>query len=341
VPGDGGGEATTGAPGGGRRAWQALLKVAVSLGLLVLLLSRVDRGEMAAAVGRADLRLVLLCIPLYVLGQGLSTWRWQFLLTAEGIPVPFGRLLVLYLEGMFFSLFLPTGIGGDVVRGFRIWHLTGAGEGALASILVERLTGFAAMIGIAVAATAAVLATGGLPDPLIALFVGAVAAALASATVLITSPTAFRHAERLAGGRAASKLFHSVRRFCEAVQRYRGHGRAVWAALGISLVFQTLLMFLWYLVARALHLPVPFGRFLVFIPIINVITMLPISVGGLGLREWGTVVLFGTVGVEPAEAFTLSLLMFTVVVVTSLPGGVIFLWGGHAAKARPSAVTAK
>ncbi len=313
----------------------------MSLGLLALLLSRVDRAEMAAALGRANFGLLLSCIPLYVFGQSLSTWRWQILLAAEGIPVPFGRLLLLYLEGMFFSLFLPTGVGGDVVRGYRIWHLTGAGEGALASILVERLTGFVAMIGIAVAATAAALATGGLRDPLIALVVGAVAATLAAAIVLITSPAAFRIAERLAGGRAASKLFHSVRRFCEAVQRYRGHGRAVWAALGISLVFQTLLMFLWYLVARALHLPVPFGQFLIFIPIVNVISMLPISVGGLGLREWGSVVLFGTVGVEPAGAFTLSLLMFTMVVLTSLPGGIIFLWGGHAAKARPTAAAAK
>ena len=341
MPGDGSATPIAGAPGAGRRAWRALLKVAVSLGLLALLLSRVDRGEMAAAVGRANLRLVLLCIPLYVFGQSLSTWRWQILLAAEGLPVPFGRLMLLYLEGMFFSLFLPTGVGGDVVRGYRIWHLTGAGEGALASILVERLTGFVAMIGIAVAATAVALATGALRDPLIALCVGGVAAALAAAIVLIASPTAFRIAERLAGGRAASQIFHSVRRFCEAVQRYRGHGRAVWAALGISLVFQTLLIFLWYLVALALHLPVPFRQFLIFIPMVNVISMLPISVGGLGLREWGSVVLFGTVGVDPAEAFTLSLVLFVVVAITSLPGGIIFLWGGHAAKARPSAVAAK
>ncbi len=296
---------------------------------------------MAAALGGADLPLLFLCVPLYVLGQSLSTWRWQILLAAEGIRVSFWRLLVLYAEGMFFNLCLPTAVGGDVVRGYRIWNLTGAGEGALASILVERLSGFVAMIGIAAAATTAALATEGQPDPLIALFVAAVAAALAVAILLVSSPAALRSAERLAGRRAGAALFQAVRRFCEAVQRYRGHGRAVWAALGISVAFQTLLIFLVYVVAVALHLPVRFRQFLIFIPITNVISMLPISVGGLGVREGSLMYLFGKVGVDPAATLTLSLLWFAVTAVTSLPGGVIFLWGGHAAKARPTPVAAE
>ena len=313
----------------------------MSLALLALLLSRVDRGQMAAAVRGADLALLFTCVPLYVAGQSLSTWRWQILLAAEGIRVSFGRLLLLYAEGMFFNLFLPTAVGGDVVRGYRIWHLTRAGEGALASILAERLSGFVAMIGIAAAATGVALATGGMRDPLIVLFVAAVAAAVAAGTIVISSPTAFRLAERAVGPWSVTGLFQAIRRFCEATQRYRRHGRAVAAALGISLAFQMLLISLVYLVAVALHLPVGFGQFLIFIPIVNVISMLPVSVGGLGLREGSTVVLLGTVGVDAAAALTLSLLWFAVAALTSLPGGIIFLWGGHTAKARPTAVPAE
>lgn len=330
-----------GVPAAGRRARWALLKAGVSLALLALLLSRVDPGQMAAAVRGADLALLFTCVPLYVVGQSLSTWRWQILLAAEGIRVRFWRLLALYVEGMFFNLFLPTAVGGDVVRGYRIWHLTGAGEGALASILVERLSGFVAMIGIAAAATGVALGTGGMRDPLVVLFVAAVAAALAAGTILISSPTAFRLAERAAGRWAEAGLFQAVRRFCEAMQRYRRHGRAVAAALAISTAFQTLLISLVYLLAVALHLPVRFGQFLIFIPIVNVISMLPVSVGGLGLREGGTVVLLGTVGVGAAGALTLSLLWFAVAAVTSLPGGIIFLWSSHAAKARPAPAAAE
>jgi uncharacterized protein (TIRG00374 family) len=318
-----------------------VLKGGVSVALLALLFSRVDRAQMAAALRGASLPLLLSCLPLYAVGQTLSTWRWQILLRAEGIRVPLRRLLALYLEGMFFSLCLPTAVGGDVVRGYRIWHLTRAGEGAVASILVERVTGFVAMIGIAAVATAAAFASGTLRDPLIGLFVAAVMAALTAAIVLIGSPWTLGLAERLAGRRAGGGTFQAVRRFCEAVQRYRGHRAAVGAALGISLAFQTLLVLLVFLVAVALHLPVTFGQFLIFIPILNVLAMLPISLGGLGVREGGAVILLGKVGVDPAAALTLSLLWFAIVAVASLPGGLIFLWGGHRAKARPTPAVAE
>ena len=330
-----------GPPGARRRAWAAALKVGVSAALLAFLLSRVDRGAMAGALRGAWLSLLLLCIPLYGVGQLLSTLRWQVLLEAEGIRVPLRRLLLLYLEGMFFSLFLPTAVGGDVVRGYRIWHLTRAGEGALASILVERLTGFVAMVGIAAATTAAALTTGALRDTSVVLFVAVVAAGLAGAIGVLMSPAALRLVDRLLAGRTDVGFMQGVRRFGEAMQRYRGHGRAVIAALGMSLGFQTLLIFLVYLVALALRLPVHFMPFLIFIPMVNVISMVPISLGGLGVREGGIVYLLGKIGVEPAGALTLSLLWFAIVAVTSLPGGIIFLWGGHAAKARPSPVVAE
>ncbi len=317
------------------------LKAGVSFGLLALLFSRVSRGTMAGMLRGASLPLLLLCIPLYMVGQVLSTLRWQILLAAEGIRVPLWRLLLLYFEGMFFNLFLPTAVGGDVVRGYRIWHLTRAGEGALASILVERLTGFVAMVGIAVLTTAAAYATDALRDPSVELLVGAVAVGLAAAVSLIFSPAALRLVDRLIGGRLGAKPLHAVRRFGEAVQRYRGHGGAVAAALGISLGFQTLLIFLVYLAALALHLPVRLIQFLIFIPMVNVLAMFPISLGGLGLREGGTMYLFGKVGVEPAGALTLSLLWFAIVAVTSLPGGLVFLWSGHAAKARPTPAVAE
>ncbi len=317
------------------------LKAGVSLGLLALLFSRVSRGTMAGMLRGASLPLLLLCIPLYMVGQVLSTLRWQILLAAEGIRAPLWRLLLLYFEGMFFNLFLPTAVGGDVVRGYRIWHLTRAGEGALASILVERLTGFVAMVGIAVLTTAAAYATGALRDPSVELLVGAVAVGLAAAVSLIFSPAALRLVDRLIGGRLGAKPLHAVRRFGEAVQRYRGHGGAVAAALGISLGFQTLLIFLVYLAALALYLPVRLIQFLIFIPMVNVLAMFPISLGGLGLREGGIMYLFGKVGVDPAGALTLSLLWFAIVAVTSLPGGLVFLWSGHAAKARPTPAVAE
>jgi len=150
-------------------------KLFVSGALLTILFWRVDRLTFIRTVQALPLKVFLGCAGLYALGYLISTVRWQRLLLAEGIRLPLWRLILVYFEGAFFNLFLPTLIGGDIVRGYAIYRITRGHDASVASILVDRLSGFAALIAIAMVAL--VLAYGQIRDPQVAVMILGVTAA--------------------------------------------------------------------------------------------------------------------------------------------------------------------
>ncbi len=264
---------------------------------------------------------------MYLLGQALSTYRWQLLLEAEGIRVPYRTLLSFYFQGMFFNLFLPTLIGGDVVRGHQIYRATGGKEGSLASILVERLTGFTALLGIALLA----LWLGGssLREPAITWLILGTASVFSFGTAAALHPRLKPLVERLPWG----GLRATVLGIYEALQRYRKHRKALGQTIGLSLVFQPMVIYSYFLVAKALGLAVPVGPFFLLVPLVVVIAMIPVSLGGLGIREGAALYLFGKVGMESTSALAMSLSWFLLVILASLPGALLFALQGHQQKA--------
>jgi uncharacterized membrane protein YbhN (UPF0104 family) len=116
-----------------------LLKLAVSGVLLAVLFWRVDRTVFLNSLRALPVPLLLGCMVLYVLGYIVSIVRWQRLLLAEGIRLSLWRLGLVYFQGAFFNLFLPTLIGGDIVRGYFIYKMTQGHDASIASILVDRL----------------------------------------------------------------------------------------------------------------------------------------------------------------------------------------------------------
>ena len=315
------------------KTWQFWLKIVVSIALLALLLARTDLRALGTLFRSLRVPIVFGSILLYLLAQLLSTVRWRCLLQAEKIYLPFWRLILLYFEGMFFNLMLPTAIGGDLVRGYQVSRLTERREASLASILVERLSGFAALAIIACIAIIPVYAH--LNDPLIVWLTVGSAAGMVALIASLLSDRLQALFFRLLHGIGLGRFHDAVHRLYEAVQQYWTHRQALLLALGLSLILQSLVITIFYLISRALNLSVPLRYFFLFIPLISVISMLPISVAGLGLREGSAVYLFTKVGMDSAGALSLSLLWFAVTALCSGLGGVVFLFGHTQPRAQP------
>lgn len=300
-----------------------ILKLSVSLLLLTFLFWKTDRAALFSTFHSLSFPPFLAALLLYFVVQVLSTFRWQLLLRAERIAIPLWRLILLYFEGMFFSLFLPTLIGGDLVRGHRIYRYTDGKEASLASILVERLSGLATLLAIALATLlvswdpAAAWPILGLSSAFL-LGLGALFSRTGKALILPML-------KRLPFGGVGEKL----RAFYQATQRYRGHRKALGQSLILSLILQALFIYAYSLVAQALGLAIPFTAFLLLIPVATVIAMIPVSVAGLGVREGVMVYLFGKVGLASASALGLSLTWFFLTILASLPGGVVFAFWDH------------
>lgn len=307
------------------KAWQFWLKLVVSIALLALLLTRTDLQSLGTLFRSLRVPIFFGSILLYLLTQLLSTVRWRCLLQAEKIHLSFWRLTLLYFEGMFFNLMLPTAIGGDLVRGYRVSRLTERREASLASILVERLSGFAALAIIACIAILPVYAH--VNDPLIAWLTVGSAAGMVALIASLLSDRLQALFLRLLHGVGLGRFHDAVHRLYEAVQQYWTHRRTLLLALGLSLILQSLVITIFYLISQALNLSVPFRYFFLFVPLISVISMLPISIAGLGLREGSAVYLFTKVGLDSASALSLSLLWFAVTALCSGLGGIAFLIG--------------
>src|SRR5512139_3302631 len=128
------------------------VKVAVSLALLAYLFSIIDPAALEDRVRSADLLLLAAAVGCYVAMLALATWRWQILLKALGVAAPLRRLTASYLVATFFNNFLPSNIGGDVVRVRDGSRITGSTAASLAVVGIDRILGFGALYALAAAA---------------------------------------------------------------------------------------------------------------------------------------------------------------------------------------------
>lgn len=305
-------------------------KLLCSAVLLAILFWRVDRATFLRTVQALPPKVFLGCMGLYILGYFISTFRWQRLLLAEGIRLPLWRLTLVYFEAAFFNLFLPTLIGGDIVRGYAIYRITRGHDASIASILVDRLAGFAALVGIALIALG--LAYGHIRDPQVAAMILGVAAVFTAVIAVLLHDGMKDRASGVLRMVGLTRFQAKLQGLVEAFQRYRGHRRALGQALVLSALLQALIIVTYYFIGAGLNLRVPIAYFFLYVPLITVVAMLPVSVAGLGVREGGAVYFFAKVGVDAATALTMSLAWFSLTLVVSSLGGLVFLLDTHSGK---------
>ena len=294
----------------------------MSLLLLTLLFLKIDLTRMTQFLRGANLFLVLACLCSYILVYLLLSFRWQLLLNILSLKVPIQKLYGAYLIGAFFNNFLPTNIGGDMVRGLDLYRHTKKGKEIVVSVLVERVLGYTSQL--IIATTALVMIYPSFHDPWVTwAIIGAAAIYVAILAVLLT-PTLFvllskvLHAfkDRLIGPRLL-EVPHTIALYTASPAR-------LLQTILLSLLIQTCSILVYYVLTLALHLTIPLADLFLFFPMINMIAMLPISLGGLGLREGVSIYLFQKIGVDLAHAMGLSLVWYFFLVCTSALGGVIF-----------------
>ncbi len=300
---------------GGLSAW----RVGGTVLLFAVLAWRLDWGNFAAALGRLSVGPWLLACGVYVVAQLASALRWQYLAAPLGFAVGAARMASIYFVGMFFNLVLPTSVGGDVVRA---WYLTRQAPeyrsrwgAALLCVLADRASGLAVLV---VLAGAAALLTP-LPAWMAWLCWGLCAGLVVGLCCLPLLPL-------MAGLPLAGKAAAKVKELLDAYGREPGTQAL---ALLLSVVVQGAGVVQVWLIAGALGLEVPLAHCAVAVPLVALFTLLPVSVGGHGLREAALVLLLAPAGVGTAEAVTLSLTWLASCALVGSAGGLIYLVGPY------------
>ena len=265
---------------------------------------------------------------LVIAGSFVSTARWGLLLSAVDLRINYLRLLAIYYIGSFFNTYLPSTVGGDVVRIALAHKSTGRLLRSGSSVLAERALGLTALWTIA---SVAFLLNIPLLWPIPALRGILLCVAAGTAVLLFAIGFPLRMHAILSATLTRLPVWRfpflekGIQKLLIVLADIASRRSTLWLSFGMSIVFQLLSVVVKIIVCEALHIEIdPYVLFVVT-PIINTVVMVPISIGGIGLREWSSVVLFGMAGIEPEQAVAISLATFGLVLGNALLGGGVYL----------------
>jgi uncharacterized membrane protein YbhN (UPF0104 family) len=283
-----------------------------SIAILGWLAWRADWRQIGESFSHIRLGVWFLALGMYILAQVLSAFRWQVFARSFGFGQSLAHFVRLYFIGTFFNLFLPTSVGGDVARAWYLNSGSGRKMAAAISVFVDRLSGVLMLLGLALVASAACMMA--VPP-----WVTASVWASAGATVLglLVLPALGRFLAR----------FDRVRRLVEATQHLARRPRLILGTSVLSIVIQAANVIILWILGLAIAVPVPPAYYWIIVPMVSLLTLLPISVNGMGVREGGMVLFLAPLGVSEAAAVSLAFLWFSVFTAASLLGAAIYLFG--------------
>jgi uncharacterized protein (TIRG00374 family) len=280
----------------GRVGW--LLRFLITAGLFfVIFRYMVKPQEFFQALPQVLVGWLVVALLVKWTGILAAILRWDLLLRAQGIRVPFTRLVASFLVGRFFGMFTPSTLGLDVYRAYDMGALARNAIGSVAVIVVEKITGFftlSLLVLVTLPAGVRFIA------PQLVLFVGLVFfLPVAVAFVLLLWPNAFERLLRLNfPGKARVEKW--LRQAVAAITTYRHHRRSLWLAVLLGLVVHGATAVMYYCTARAVQAPVSLADMLFVGPLIIVSTVGIPTMGGEGARELSSLVLLERVGVPRA-----------------------------------------
>lgn len=310
-----------------RRLLKTLLKVAFTLTLLWLLYRKVDFEAFTTSLRQARWAWLPLFFAIAVGNMWLSSLRWRLFLRADGADVPVSLLFRSHWISSFFNFFLPSNIGGDVYRIADIGRRSGRAVGSAASVFADRLSGFVAMslLGFVFPLLGLQLIP---PENRLLLLIPAVLfAGFLTLAFLMLRPRLFHLLLPLLPGALRAKAARILDTFFASIQAYAKTPAVPLKALGLSLVFQFLVICAVWVVGEALRIPVPFQAYCVFVPFVCLLESVPLSLNGIGLRDTGYCFFFTAVGLASPEtaAAGLSLCYVSLTLLYALGGGILFL----------------
>lgn len=310
-----------------------LLRLVFSMALVVFVLTRVEVSRVVDSISGMRPGLLMVALLIIVVERLLLAWKWRLLLGAKQVRVPMWHMIKICYATGFAGSFLPSSLGVDVLRSYSLYrHGAVLGE-SVSSVVADRLLSMSAMLLLALVCMPLYLDTlSGTPlrwmVPVVIVVAGAGLVCIPSGQVMSVCVYPLRCLGR--------GLSDRVMRLHGSLRDYLARPETVAAVLGLSLGFQLLRVTGVYFIGWSLATPgFTFLLCLAFVPVIILLTMLPISVGGFGVREGAFVYLFAQVGTPVSDAFTLSVVVYLVGLISLLPGAVIFARQGLAARKEP------
>jgi hypothetical protein len=316
-----------------KQALSVTLRVGMSIALLVFLFKQVDERIMFATIKKADKNLLAWAFIIYLTTYILCLYRWQMLLKAASLNLPFKRVIISFAAGIFFSLFLPSSIGGDFMRSLDLAVFTKKPRQVIATVLLDRLSGY---VGLVILTLLAVFFGWSLiRDPSVVISVSILIALLIAVLLILFNKFVYSKINKFLHSSGAGRIREAITNLHREIHYFRNNKKVMLNNVILSTVIQAIAPLTFYMIALAIGIKIKLVYFFIFLPIIGAITLLPISIGGLGLRDAMTVFFFAKVGVVKDLAFAMSLISFLFILIYGSIGGLIYVLTIHYRRIQP------
>jgi len=297
------------------------LRCAVSLGLLYALTKFVPYDELLKTFADSRKVYIFYAFLAFIFAHILIVFRWRFLLSALGIKVSFFEAGIAFLCGLFFNLFFPSFVAGDAFRAFSIFSQYKQASKVASSVLMDRFSGAVGLVTLVAVfyfsarhliPTIQVLT----PLGLFFLFVGLWA-------LFIFCKSFFSFFAKVL--RRHPSLHEKAITFHKQLYFFKEKPSVFFKSLFFSVGVHILVSLGFFLASRGFGVQISFIYFLILVPVIMAIAMIPITIVGAGSREAAAVYFFSLIGIEPTVSFGMSLLNLAFFIFAGISGGIIYV----------------
>ncbi|MCK5595411.1 flippase-like domain-containing protein [bacterium] len=306
-----------------------ILKLCISIGILWYVFSRPDISphKIVEHIENIELSRLLIAIGLYIVIIFIACLRWQKLLKGQDIHLPFFKTLELNFIGLFFNTFMPSMTGGDVVKAYYVSKHTNQRVEAATTVLIDRIVGMLALLTIGAVASLYAISEPQIRMPaivIVAFFFVITVLGIAFFNKRLMKKISFN-----AKGKRLQKVVVSLKRVYSAFYIYRSKKALLVKVFLMSIVIQIMSVLINYQIALGLGLDVSMKYFFLFIPIIAVISAIPITFAGWGVGESMYKYFFGLVTGACGLAVTMSIIVRLITLVLNLFGGIFYIFHKH------------
>ncbi len=300
-----------------------LLRIAVSVVVFAVAFNQVQWPAVKDVFARLDSSWLAVHLLVLLFERLVFAYKWQILLVVKQLAVPFRALLSITLIGKFWGLFLPSSIGVDIVRGYYLFRKTDDAAVAVSSVLIDKVMSLWALLLMGLFGL--MFHGAGIRGADLSAYLGGTLLATAAVVYVLQHEGIAgwwaKVLPRWFGARLAGALLKIYRSFLD----YKQHLATLGYSFVLSIVFQLVRVAAVYAMAVALQIEIPPVYYFIMIPVSMLVIMLPISIGGLGLREGIFVALFAVAGMSTTDAFALGLALSMTDLLISLLGGGAYL----------------
>ncbi len=292
-----------------------LLQIVVTITLLGVvfyqagLLSTEGQQRFIALLKNASLPLLILSVLVGVLINLVSAFKWFLLTQSQSLGAGYWRIFAYYLVGQFYNIFLPTSVGGDVVRSYELGKFSGRQADSLASVFVERYTGVLTLLLVAAAAVLSQLSRFNQGFVIVSLTMFALGLGLIGWLVIDKRPYNAVRAALLRKAPISAKVFAKLDTLVGSIDHYRAQPITIIVAFANSLLFYLVAALNVYVTALVFNADVRLVDMLIATPIIMLLMNIPLSLGNIGLMEFAYTSIFLAMGYGAELGAAVAILM--------------------------------